>query len=64
MPTIKIEVTAEELKNVNTCLDDLFTALPKSKQGEYLYELNELGLFIGKARIGLKEALQEEVAGE
>ena len=56
MALISIDVAEEEVKEASKCLDDLFAALPKKKQGEYLYELNQLGLLIGKVRRGLKDS--------
>jgi hypothetical protein len=43
------QFTREEAKETLKAVDELFSVLPKSKQGEYLGHLNDICLFIEAA---------------
>ncbi len=57
------EFTAEEAKATREAVDAIFTALPKTKQMNYIGHLNDILLFLSAAeRAASTETLQGEDA--
>lgn len=54
-----MDFTKEAAENAEQAVDQMFKALPKKKQGEFLGHLNEVCLFIEAAK---KEAPAEDEA--
>lgn len=44
------DFTKEEAKVAQDCIDEIFKAVPKTKQMDLLGELNELSLFVSAAK--------------
>jgi hypothetical protein len=54
------EFTKEEADHANKCLSSLFDGIPKSKRGNFLGELNDLGLFLEAANRAAPETVEDE----
>lgn len=52
------DFTPANAQNAYEAVDEMFKAIPKKKQGEYMGHLNEVCLFISKAK-GVAEAQAE-----
>lgn len=53
------DFTKEEARSIEEAVDEMFKALPKTKQASFLGHLNDILLFIGAAK---REAPTEEEA--